>query len=256
MSTRYKSYMICTSPRSGSTLLCRLLAATGVAGHPDSHFHRPSLEAWQKSFGLSQGRNEPESLQAVFASAIHKGRGETGIFGLRMQRPSFAFFLEKLGVLYPGMDSDRARIEQAFGRTLFIHLTREDKVAQAVSYVKARQSGLWHVAPDGSDIERTAPFRKPDYDSTAIGEWYTSMLTFDRDWTAWFERQGVKPLTLTYDALSQAPQATLASVLTELGRDPALADTLQTPTQKMADAHSDAWVRRFRAEIERDQLTA
>ncbi|MEM9574759.1 MAG: Stf0 family sulfotransferase, partial [Pseudomonadota bacterium] len=28
---RYKSFIICTSPRSGSTLLCKLLSATKVA---------------------------------------------------------------------------------------------------------------------------------------------------------------------------------------------------------------------------------
>ena len=31
----FDSYVICTSPRSGSTLLCQLLAATGVAGDRD-----------------------------------------------------------------------------------------------------------------------------------------------------------------------------------------------------------------------------
>ena len=40
---KYESYVLCTSPRSGSTLLCKLLAATGVAGNPDSYFHRPAV---------------------------------------------------------------------------------------------------------------------------------------------------------------------------------------------------------------------
>ena len=35
----FEAYVICTSPRSGSTLLCKLLVATGVAGLPASHFH-------------------------------------------------------------------------------------------------------------------------------------------------------------------------------------------------------------------------
>ncbi|HBF29284.1 Stf0 family sulfotransferase, partial [Rhizobium sp.] len=29
---KFSSYVICTSPRSGSTLLCKLLAATGISG--------------------------------------------------------------------------------------------------------------------------------------------------------------------------------------------------------------------------------
>jgi len=31
-----RSYVVCATPRSGSTLLCELLKSTGVAGHPVS----------------------------------------------------------------------------------------------------------------------------------------------------------------------------------------------------------------------------
>src|SRR3954471_2058841 len=33
-----QSYLVCATPRSGSTLLCELLAATGVAGRPQEYF--------------------------------------------------------------------------------------------------------------------------------------------------------------------------------------------------------------------------
>src|SRR4051812_39199959 len=32
------SYLVCATPRSGSTLLCELLSATGVAGRPQEYF--------------------------------------------------------------------------------------------------------------------------------------------------------------------------------------------------------------------------
>ena len=32
------SYLVCASPRSGTELLCRGLAATGVAGRPQEYF--------------------------------------------------------------------------------------------------------------------------------------------------------------------------------------------------------------------------
>jgi LPS sulfotransferase NodH len=34
------SYLVCGTPRSGTSLLCRLLAATGVAGRPEEYFWR------------------------------------------------------------------------------------------------------------------------------------------------------------------------------------------------------------------------
>ena len=32
------SYLVCATPRSGSTLLCQGLKATGVAGRPEEYF--------------------------------------------------------------------------------------------------------------------------------------------------------------------------------------------------------------------------
>jgi LPS sulfotransferase NodH len=32
------SYLVCATPRSGSTLLCKVLDQTGVAGHPEEYF--------------------------------------------------------------------------------------------------------------------------------------------------------------------------------------------------------------------------
>ena len=101
--------------------------------------------------GEIDGEDERSTLARVFAAAIAKGSGDTGMFGLRMQRGSADYFMEKLVVLQPGYTSDRVRIEAAFGRTLFVYLSRADKIAQAVSCVKAcgsaRGCGSARVSP-------------------------------------------------------------------------------------------------------------
>src|SRR3954452_18480605 len=33
-----RCYLVCATPRSGSTLLCHLLDDTGIAGHPEEYF--------------------------------------------------------------------------------------------------------------------------------------------------------------------------------------------------------------------------
>ena len=175
MTARYDSYIICTSPRSGSTLLCKLLAATGISGNPDSHFHRPSLAAWRKSHGVGEidGEDERSTLARVFAAAIAKGSGDTGMFGLRMQRGSADYFMEKLAVLHPGPGSDRARIEAAFGRTLLVYLSRADKVAQAVSCVKAaRPRSRKRTSRVSSAARRSGPSPMPS--RRAATTWPTS----------------------------------------------------------------------------------
>ena len=99
---RFDSFIICTSPRSGSTLLCRSLAETGLSGAPGSHFHEPSLAAWAAHYEIEGRATEDETRAAVFAAAMAKGRGGTDVFGLRLQRHSFAYFVEQLGLMYPG----------------------------------------------------------------------------------------------------------------------------------------------------------
>jgi len=243
----YQSFILCTSPRSGSTLLCRLLSATGVAGHPGSHFHEPSLEPWLERFGLTADPDETgvATLQRVFRAAIEKGRGSTDLFGLRLQRHSFAFFNEKLAVLHPEPVNDRDRLEAAFGRTLFIHLTRQDKIGQAVSFVKAEQTGLWHRAPDGTELERLSEPQEPRYDFGEIRACYERFLGFDRDWLAWFDREGFQPLRITYEDLSADPQAILRLVLEQLGLDPSISDGVTPAVARLADAVSADWAARF-----------
>lgn len=248
--TDYDSYMICTAPRSGSTLLCRLLAETGVAGKPASHFHEPSLAEWAQRLGVEPeaAASEREVVEVCIQAARSQGRSDNGIFGLRLQRPSFAFFFSHLALVHPGASSDRDRFEGVFGRTLFIHLSRTDKVEQAVSCLKAEQTGLWHVAADGSDVERIGPPREPEYDGPALQAWVDAMTGYDRDWNAWFASEAIEPVRISYDDLSADPKGTLRRVLAALGLDPAAAAQVSPSVRKMADDTNRAWVTRFRAE--------
>jgi len=134
------------------------LEAIGRAGAPGFLFHNPSLDAWLAYFDLAPMPDAPQEavIKAIFAASLQKGRGGTEIFGLRLQHGSFAFFMEKLARLHPDQSDDGARFEVAIGPTLFVHLTRRDKLSQALSLVRARQTGLWHRAPDGREIERLA----------------------------------------------------------------------------------------------------
>ena len=244
------SYIICTSPRSGSTLLCRLLSQTGVAGHPGSYFHEPSLEAWLDDYDLPHNHavSERELLGSIFRAAVAEGSRDTGVFGLRMQRHSFDFFIEKLAVLHPELPSDTHRLAAAFGRTSFIYLTRSDKLEQAISCVKADQSGLWHMSSDGTELERLAPPRVPKYNANRIRRQLEQFVAYDRGWNTWFDREQIAPLRITYEALSAAPQETLRTVLDYLGLDREAANGVEPDVAKLADNSSRQWSDRFRKE--------
>ena len=140
---RYQSYMICTTPRSGSTLLCRMLAATGIAGAPDSYFHVASLDRWMQDFAVSKTDHPSrrDAIAAVFAAAQRLGRANSAVFGLRIQRGSFAYLMSQIKELCGDDPSESKLIDEIFGRTSFMHLTRQNKLDQAISRSEERRVG-------------------------------------------------------------------------------------------------------------------
>jgi LPS sulfotransferase NodH len=236
------SYLICATPRSGSTLLCDLLTATG-AGKPASYYRRQSIPRWTERLGVPAD-NDRAYLDAVLA----EGRGGTSLFGLRLMWETLPELTARVAALYPSATGDRTLLETAFGSIAFIHLTRADKIAQAVSRVRALQSGLWHMGADGTERERGASEATPGYDAPLIRQIVDELESDERHWSAWFATHGITPLELTYDALSADPAATVRQVLATLGLDPARAADIAPRTARMADAQSAEWIARFHAE--------
>lgn len=208
------------------------------------------MSDWLTDFGLSETSfgSDREALRAVFASARKRGASESGLFGLRMRRGSFDNFMRQLGVLYPGRKDDFERLKAAFGRTLLIYLTRQSKLDQAISRVKAEQTGLWHKSADGTELERLSAPQTPNYDAEEIARRISELTALDDAWKCWFKQEEVHPMQISYEELSKDPAGVLAAVLDELGQDREMAHGIDPPVAKLADVTSRNWAMRFLAE--------
>lgn len=240
----YKSLILCSAPRSGSTMLCDLLAGTGVAGRPESYFRRQSIPSYYREFGL-QEKDAPRIDRAYLDAVIQEGTDDTGVFGLRLMWETLGELSVRLHEIFPGLSSDAARLEQAFGPMLFVHLTRADKIAQAISLIKAEQTGLWHRYSDGGERERTAPSRPAIFDRELIAEQADALAASDAGWRGWFARQNIAPVRVTYEDLGADPKAELAKILSGLGQNTKIADRAQVVSARMADAESAEWAARY-----------
>lgn len=246
-----QSYVLCSNPRSGTTLLCDMLARTGVAGQPDSFFRVKNLPDWCADWQITRQIDpfDPHFTETYFAAMCRAGQGDGDVFGLRLMGSDLQFATRWLGRRHPGLPDDPARFAAAFGPVTFIHLSRTDKLAEAVSYLRAEQSGLWHGRPDGTVLEQLPPQGPPGYDAAALDRRMSELRDLDRAWDMWFAANRIDPLRLTYEALSDGPRETLAMVLAHIGRDPALANGITRGTRKLADATSAAWITRYRAQF-------
>jgi LPS sulfotransferase NodH len=244
-------YIICGTPRTGSTLLCGLLASAG-AGNPNSFYRRQSVAEWADDWGIPapSSIDDVEGQRSYLDAAIREGRGGTAIFGMRLMHDNLGELSAILGRLFPDVESDRARLERAFGRLAYLHLSRRDKLAQAVSYVRADQTGLWHVAPDGTEVERVAPHREPHYDFARIRREVLDLECHDAAWNEWFAGQGITPLRIGYEGLAADPAATLIGLCEALGVSAPGPDLVAPGVAKLADAVNLDWMERYRTDME------
>jgi LPS sulfotransferase NodH len=172
------------------------------------------MREWAAEWGLPDAGTVSgiDFDRAYLAATLRAGEAGTGIFGLRLQQDYLRVLSETLDRIYPGLPSDPDRFARAFGTIAYLHLVRADKVAQAVSLVKAEQSGLWHRNADGSDYERLGPPREPTYDFNAIHREVAELERADRAWVEWFDRHRISPVGLSYEALAEHPAETVAQI--------------------------------------------
>jgi LPS sulfotransferase NodH len=246
----YTAYVICGTPRSGSTLLCEMLAATGISGRPNSYFREQSIAHWADRWSIDRanGIDSPEFDRLYLPAMLEAGTNGTGMFGLRLMWGSAGEAIRRLERINGGPADLAAQFETAFGPTLYIHLSRSDKVAQAVSLVRAEQSGLWHLAADGSVFEGTASPQPNVYDGRRLAEVVGELKSDDAAWDDFFTSHGIEPLRLVYETMTPDPHAALATILAVLGRDPQIAKGVSVRTTKMASSESQEWADRFRQE--------
>ena len=246
----YSSYIICGTPRSGSTLLCEMSAASGVAGRPNSYYRQQSILHWAEDWGIEppNADDDVDFDRRYLPAMLRAGRNDTSIFGLRLMWGSVADAARRLNGVYGGSADITARFEQAFGPTLYIHLSRDDKVGQAVSLMRAEQSGLWHLAADGSVFEGTASPQPVVYDGQRIAALFHELNSDDAAWGDFFQAHQIEPLRLTYETVTADPQSALARILAALGQDPEIAKTVPVGTSKMGNTTSREWSARFREE--------
>ena len=109
-----RSYVLCGTPRTGSTLLCGLLASTGVLGRPESYFREPDEVAWATRFGLATEGGHVRDYRAFVDAVRRAGTSSNGVFGVRIMWGSLERVVAGLGRV-PGKPELRGRPSRGVG---------------------------------------------------------------------------------------------------------------------------------------------
>ncbi len=239
----HKSYFICFTARSGSTLLAQLLTDTGLAGHPKEHFyHNIAPEN-------PRGDDIPD-YRAYLERALSADTSPNGVFGSKVGGGVWRDFARRLGGIDGCEDLPiRAALDRFFPDLRYLHLTRRNKVRQAVSHWLAIQSGRWSSL-DAADNPA------PRYDFSAIDHLLQEIILREAVWAEYFSQNGIHPCVITYEDFVEQPADTVCAILDHLEIERPADFTPPAPAfQRISSDLSETWVQRFRREKQRDYWT-
>ena len=194
-------YVICSTPRCGSSLLARELWRTGACGAPHEYFNFFSVMLrYSARLGTS-------SLHEYVGRVLALRTGPNGVFGFKAHLEHY-LFLSGLSGLGPQLQPIK-----------HIVIDRDDLVEQAVSYVMAQQTGQW--------IAGQAAREEASYDRPTIAQALQELEQAKRSWQSLLRQAGVEPLRVGYNALCADPVATVGKVINFLGVDTAAVESAQ-----------------------------
>jgi LPS sulfotransferase NodH len=245
------SYFICGAPRSGSWLLCGLLANTGVAGRPhewfDAGFRATCWQEWRvrnfRSF-VARVRDAGTTPNGVFGAKLNWAYMEQLTRELHRLGDGSSWGPDVIGSLlshlraFPGTHAGPSLISRHFPDPRYIWLRRQDIVAQAASFARAWQTGRWHrwSVP-------TSP-KVPEYDRELIDALIEVISGHEAGWRGWFDANRIEPLETRYEDLVADPEGVTRTLMRSLDI-PVEGVRIAPLTGNMSDAVNDEWRRRY-----------
>ena len=276
--TPERSYLVCATPRSGSTLVCKALAETGVAGRPEEYFEalrhsgvpRKPEEYFvgvddqsifdhlgQRGVGREEQPRSPLWSRAAYDRyldwAKEAGTTDNGVFGAKLMWGYFGDFVALLRNVPEYRDLPLAELLPAvFPDLQFVRVVRANKVRQAVSLWKAVQTATWRQ-DDGAASNGSAPYQsfieqhRPNlrFHYRAISHLLDQVMRDEAAWDAFFEHTRIKPTLVLYENFAASYEESTVNLLDRLGLEVPSGLEVAPRMKKQSDGVNDDWSRRF-----------
>src|SRR5215207_620745 len=181
-----RSYLVCATPRSGSTLVCHALGETGAAGRPEEYFEalrhsgrprRPEEyfqgvedEFLRGHLGERGLDSDPPPRSPLWSRAAYDrylewamdaGTTANGIFGAKLMWGYFSDFASLLRNIPAYRDVPLTDLlPTVFPDLTFVRVVRANKLRQAVSLWKAVQTATWRedqASAKAASVEQVSP---------------------------------------------------------------------------------------------------
>lgn len=256
------AYIVCSTQRSGSTYLCRLLAGTGVAGNPQEFFEARAETGMPPHPGYflaglpRTGAGIRDDLRMTEAPAYSDLRTVDG-WEAHLERtfalgttPNGVFATKLMFNQLPDVEQHAAAVEgfaglrgvelldALFGEPRYVWMRRRDKVRQAISLWRALQTRVWRL--DHPDAAGGEPQLRYSFDG--IEHLRRRLSADDAGWARFFAGAGIEPLELVYEEdVEPDPGGAVRRVLAWVGVDVPTGWSPQAQTVRQSDGLTEAW---------------
>ncbi|MFN8111829.1 MAG: Stf0 family sulfotransferase [Solirubrobacterales bacterium] len=269
-----RSYLVCSTPRSGSTLVCKALRDTGVAGRPEEYFEalrstgRPRRPeeyfAGVDDRSIFDELGEPEdggapppawsrtAYDRYLDWAKEQGTTDNGVFGAKLMWQYLGDFVGLLRGVPEYRDLPLSELlPAAFPDLTFVRVVRANKIRQAVSLWKAVQTASWSdrggEAPTEEGYRAFLEEHKPQlrFHYKAISHLLDQTLAAEASWDAFFEHTRIKPILVLYENFYADYATSTLNILDRLGLEPSPDFDPEPQMRRQSDGINDDWARRF-----------
>lgn len=253
------SYLIATTPRTGSWLLASGLYETGLAGQPEEYFRPDVIREWAAEWRIPRRIPYRDFVRHV----LNYGTGANGVFGAKLHRFQYEWLIRTLrnpgNGTEAGLDgqpdfaADSKLLASLIPNPRFVYLVRQDKARQAMSYFRARRDDSWFRTGDGpSELPRRPKASRAAARPLNDREWQhvrlleDLLVAWDASWRRFFEQSGIEPLEITYEDFIEDFNGTIGTVLEflDVGMR-ADAASLNPRILKQGDETSESWAEEY-----------
>ena len=228
-----RTVLICSHPRSGSTLLGEAIYWAGGLGCPLEYLHRgfrPALAARWNASAL------PDYVRALY-------RFRTDPSGVLSSKLFWRDLDETALELGEGTTASQA-LDAIFPQPTFVYLRRRDRVRQAVSAFAARSTGTFRALDEAS----CGGGREVAYDYEGILRELAAADASHACWRQFFTERRIVPLRVDYEDLVNDYSGTVERVVSCLSNSGEQRPPVRLPQPRLrrqADATSEGLIGRF-----------
>ncbi len=208
------NYVICSCPRSGSSLLAEALRAMG-AGKPEEYLN-PITQKMLPRADFAQ------PTPSAYIERIKQENTVGGVFGIKTH--------------YIHLDRFPSALEQFthfFPDAKYIAITRRNILRQAISATRANQTDAW--------TWKLSEKKPPRFSYLGILKHIILTTQEIELWEKFYAAHGIRPLRIAYEDLDEDYENTMRKVVSYLGIS---GDIPPPPLKKQADQLTEQWAQR------------